>query len=404
MASWWEDATLTVSVRKLRAAGRRYEDLATWICKAGYPLYSKHSIRRVFSERGWSGEEQSVATIDYEIEREQEKIETKAQKRRYKKELTEAASWATLIDVLEELVPTIPPPEPHPSHVVGISDLHLMLPFTDPHAGGYTCPDESGERFAFDEDTLEERFRYWEQGCIQFISDMQSIAFVATITIPSLGDWIENALLHRGSDRTTYTTNTQACITLADMFAKFIYELERFCPDTKIDVHMLDGNHDRMAEKGERPSHESWSTIAHALVSRMLRGHNRVRVTKHDEPNVLLRIGQSVILLHHGHAIGSSAQSSVEAWAERAASFHRVKFTHAIVGHFHISASWISNSGVHIIMCPSFADSNTYSAGRLLANRAGQKCLAFHEEGLFLEGTINLGPPIAPSPIIESWS
>ena len=191
---------------------------------------------------------------------------------------------------------------------------------------------------------------------------------------------------------------------MCDLLANFVAYLEHTFTHALIDVHFLDGNHDRMAEKGERPSQESWSTLAHALVSRMLRGHERVRTTKHDEPSVLLRIGKSVILLHHGHAIGSSAQASVESWAERAAAFHRVRFTHAIVGHFHISASWITNSGAHIIMCPGFADANTYSAGRMLANRAGQKALAFRENGLFVEHTINLGPIIPPSPIINSWS
>lgn len=404
MGTWWEDQHVARVARKARAEGVGYQDLAYWLQGMGYPLYSKHSVRRVFSEQGWSTGEKQVATA-YEIEREQEKIESRGEKKRFKKELTNAANWATLIEVLEDLVPSIaPPPDPRPSRQIRVEDLYVVLPFTDPHAGGYTCPDESGERFAFDEETFDLRFRRWVQGAIQFVEDMQQVGHVATITIPSLGDWIENALLHRGSDRTTYTSNTNACITLSDMFAKFVDELERLFPEAKIDVHMLDGNHDRMAEKGERPSHESWSTLAHALVSRMLRGHDRVRVTKHDEPSVLLRIGKSVILLHHGHAIGSSSQSSVEAWAERAASFHRVKFTHAIVGHFHISASWVSNSGAHIIMCPSFADSNTYSSGAMLANRAGQKALAFREEGLFVESTINLGPPIAPSPIIESWS
>jgi len=403
MGLWWEDQHVARVARKARAEGVGYQDLAFWLQGMGYPLYSKHSVRRVFSEQSWSTGEKQVTT-QYEIEREQEKIESRGEKRRYKKELVEAANWATLIEVLEELVPNILPPEPRPSRQVQVDDLHVVLPFTDPHAGGYTCPDESGERFAFDEAVFLKRFQRWEQGCVQFLEDMQAIAHVATITILSLGDIIENALLHKGSDRCTYTTNTDACISVCDLFTKFVYELERLFPDAKFDIHMLDGNHDRMADKGERPSHESWSTLAHALVSRMLRGHDRVRVTKHDEPSVLIKVADSIILLHHGHAIGSSSQSSVEAWAERAAAFHRVRFTHAIVGHFHISASWIANSGAHIIMCPSFADSNTYSSGAMLANRAGQKALAFREGGLFVESTINLGPSIAPSPIIESWS
>ena len=343
------------------------------------------------------------------VAHEQQRVEDKQDARTGKRILSTHARLQTLSDLLDERLSALPwrGDQPFIELPSQPNDLCIMFPLTDPHTGGYTCPDESGERFAFDSAVFEQRFARWEAGVTTFILRMQALGRVPYISIPSLGDVIENALMRPGAERHTDETNVNAVVTFSDLLGGMVHRLKERFPEVLIDLEFLDGNHDRITEiKGSRPTSEYYTGLAYHFVLRLLAKVPGVRVFRHYEQSAIVSIGGSDVLLYHGHGISGGAvpHKAVETKAERFVAFHRRRFQVMVIGHFHHNASWTTNGGIQVVMCPAFADSSNYAAGLGLANRGMQKALVFEQGlGLTYEYPLYLGDPIPPSPVHLRW-
>ena len=308
----------------------------------------------------------------------------------------------TLWEILDRRLGTVRPKLPSArSKAPEATDLALVFPLTDAHAGARTRAEDAGKRFATDLVEFGQRFTRWETELRDFILRMQRLGTVVAISIPSLGDVIENALMRPGASDDTEANNVESVLLFADCLTSMVTRLAEAHPGLRIDLEFLDGNHDRITEhKGSRPRAESWSGVAYGIVVRVLRHLTNVRVYRHTEPSVLVEVLGEPILLTHGDTIGSGNHKSVETAIDSFLAFHRVRFTTAIMGHFHHRATWTTNSGVHVVMCPAFADSNPFAADHNLVNRGMQKALVFERsKGLTFEYPLYLSDPIPASPV-----
>lgn len=294
---------------------------------------------------------------------------------------------ANIREQVAAAIESVPPPKlislPTPKKHDG--PVTMVLCLNDWQIGLKFDSDEVQAYNSYSAEIAQRRLRLMTEKLTRWTALQRNCYRIDKVVVLGLGDINDGALRVENLMYTECPPPEQA-VRSGYMLAEVLYSLEQLYPEVQVEWLNSD-NHSRMFPKPMAQGRGRWSynPVTAAVCQALLKGHDTVKFTAHDEIKVDVEVEDRLLLIEHGNDIRSwmgipyyGMQRLRGREAERRGHSRKRPFDYFICGHWHAY-----HLEENMLVAPALCGTTPYdhSVGRYAS--PGQVCFMVGRYGWF---------------------